>query len=391
MRTSDTSAEATIRIAGTEGPVLRPASVSELGAILREATPGSNFIPVGGATALSVGNAPAAPWSAILLRGLPDDGFQHDRDDLVVTCAAWMPLGELNGRLQDRGQWVPVDPPGGDGATVGGALALGLGGPLSTGYGQPRDLALGAAVMRSDGVIARAGGRVVKNVTGYDMVRLWAGSLGTLGILTEVTLRTYPLPRLVTVASPIAGLAEAMALAEQLYRSGTNPRVLEVVSAGPGYRVVAQFEPTVAREVMVARTPVEEASPAMVEALRDLEVAPLAVRVSAQPGQCGGLVDTVRRLRPSIIALRPVRGIVRAAWNSEDLPDIGPFAAWVAETRVLLARVGGRCLVTSMPDTWRTMIDAWGPTPSAFALMRATKAAYDPEGKLNRGRYVGGI
>lgn len=382
---------AAVNVAGSEGPAVRPQSLAEAAAFLREAPDGANVVPVGSRTGLEIGNPPDTPWTALLLRDLPDGTFRHDAEDLVVTCPAWMTIGELNARLGERGQWVPLDPPGAPAATVGGSLAVGFGGPLSTGYGQPRDLVLGAAMLRSDGVIVRAGGRVVKNVTGYDLVRLWVGSLGTLGIFTEVTLRAYPLVPLVTLASSVGRLEEVVALAERVFRSGAAPRALEVEARGPGWRVVAQVEPAAAKELHSAGLPISEEPDEALRHLREIERAPLAVRLSVPFGQGAAFAESLRELGAAQVAVRPVRGIVRAGWNEDSLPPLARFAGWLASTRASLAAVGGSCTVTSMPSAWRRMVDAWGPLPAAIGLMRETKRVYDPARRLNRGRFVGGI
>lgn len=389
MRTSDVPRS--LSLTGTSGPVVRPTSLSQLADLLRDAPEGTNFLPFAGGTALEVGNRPALPWTAVDLTGLPMDGFRHEPEDLVVTCPPWMPIAELNDRLRLRGQWVPLDPPSAERATVGGAVAVGFGGPLSTGYGLPRDLVLGATVLRSDGVLVRAGGRVVKNVTGYDLVRLWTGSLGTLGVFTELTLRTYPRMELAAFVSPALEATEATAASERLLRSGLTLRVLEASADAEGWCLIVVVEVGTAKELATTFPWLREAPPSAIERLRDLERETLALRAALPFGQWPAFAEWVRALSPSLLAARPARGVVRAAWGRDTLPPRAEFAAFVADVRASLAPLGGSCAVVAMPPSWRDTIDAWGPPPSALPLMRAAKAAYDPSGKLNRGRFVGGI
>ncbi len=160
---------------------------------------------------------------------------EHEPADLVVTVEAGMPLRELNRRLAPHRQWLPLDPPGREDATVGAAISLAAAGPLREGHGTPRDHVLGMRIVTGDGRVLDLGGKVVKNVAGYDLVKLMIGSRGTLGLITRLHLRLHPLPEadrtLVVGASEHAPL---LALLARLREERIETAALELVGGGRG-------------------------------------------------------------------------------------------------------------------------------------------------------------
>ncbi len=168
--------------------------MTELQALARERD-GRTLVPVGGGTRMDLGYAPEQPFTVVELGAALAGELEHSPEDLTLVAPAGMTLAEVNRRLAVHRQFVPLDAPLPERATLGGTLAVGTGGPLQSRYGLPRDLVLGMTVLRADGELVKAGGRVVKNVTGYDLMRLWCGSLGTLGIVRRYGAAVLPLAR----------------------------------------------------------------------------------------------------------------------------------------------------------------------------------------------------
>ena len=173
---------------GSPVAVHRPSNLAELGELVANRD-GLTLVPVGGGTQLELGNRPTNPFALLDLSRALGDRMDHQKDDLTLVASAGCALEEVARLLGRHGQFIALDPPHPNRATVGGTLAAAMAGPLRSRFGPPRDAVLGMTVLRADGVLVKAGGRVVKNVTGYDLMRTWCGSLGTLGILTEVALR----------------------------------------------------------------------------------------------------------------------------------------------------------------------------------------------------------
>jgi glycolate oxidase FAD binding subunit len=175
-------------------PVRRPASVPELGDLVREAAgTGQGVYPVGGGTALDLGLPPIKPGVAADTRGL-DRVIDHPARDMTITAQAGIAVGRLQQALAAEGQRLPVDVPNPESATLGGALAANLSGPRRLGFGTLRDYVIGISFVTDEGHEVRGGGRVVKNVAGYDLMKLHIGALGTLGVITQVTLKVTPRP-----------------------------------------------------------------------------------------------------------------------------------------------------------------------------------------------------
>ncbi|MGZ4274676.1 MAG: FAD-binding oxidoreductase, partial [Solirubrobacteraceae bacterium] len=193
----------------------RPATAEEIAALLAE---GRRVRPVGGGTRLDWGAVGPAPEIEISTLGL-DAMVEHNEGDLTAVLQAGLPLARAQETFAEKGQRLCLDPPDGDGlATVGGVVATGDSGPLRHRFGAARDLILGVRVALPDGTVARAGSNVIKNVAGYDLAKLMCGALGTLGVVTEVTMRLHPLPEVSVTAvgrgsdrGVLAGAARALA------------------------------------------------------------------------------------------------------------------------------------------------------------------------------------
>jgi glycolate oxidase FAD binding subunit len=324
---------------------------------------------------------------------------EHAAGDLVVHVQAGLPLDELQHALATARQRLALDPltnPEAAGrGTVGGMLATAADGPLRFSHGAVRDLVIGVTVVRADGVVARAGGRVVKNVAGYDLSKLMAGSWGTLGVVTEAIFRLHPLP---AAARWVVHTGRAAARRARLAaQSQTVPAAVEIDQPTDG-------EPTVA--VLVDGIP--EGIDTRAATLRDI-LGDAAITEAAPPWwghapwESGGtavrLTSTltgVERLLAACADL-PARPAVRGSAGAGKLhaafpPEAEPpvVARCVEQLRERAAEWGGDVVVLRAPQAVRAAVDSWGPVP-ALALMRRIKNEFDPEHRLAPGRFVGGI
>jgi glycolate oxidase FAD binding subunit len=325
---------------------------------------------------------------------------EHAAGDLVAVVRAGTPMGELQDRLATAGQQLALDTPL-DAATLGGTVATNTSGPRRLLYGTMRDLLIGITFVRADGVGASAGGKVVKNVAGYDFGKLLTGSYGTLGVFTEVALRLHPLPRArqaVSVRTTDGAAAAEAAL--RVVRSQVVPSAVEIEQPadGPG-------------TVTVLVEGVEAGVTQRVAAVRELlgsdagadDVPEWFGRYPFRAGDVGLKITTTSTgLGPVLAATRetghlrgvplPVRGsavgVLYAALPSDVDP---PTAARVVEDlRAAAAQHGGSVVVLTAPPPVRDTLDVWGPVPG-LDLMRRLKEQLDPDRRLAPGRFVGGI
>jgi len=223
--------------------VIEPLDAKQTAAMLADADRrGLSVVPRGSGTKLAWSTAAGAGATFLSTKRL-DTPIQHYAGDLVATLPSGATLGAANAALAQSGQWLPLDPSFADCATIGGIVATNDSGPRRYKYGSPRDLIIGVEIALCDGRIAKAGGRVVKNVAGYDLSRLMCGSFGTLAVITSATFKLAPLPAASrTVVASCADLNEAARLALSVASQPVTPSALEI--AAPTPRLLIRFETT---------------------------------------------------------------------------------------------------------------------------------------------------
>ena len=391
---SEAATEAPPRVAGREAAaVIAPATLDELREVVAERD-GRTLVPVGGGTQLALGGAPRDPFALVDLGASLGGEIEHEPADLTAIAPAGVTLGEMDAQLASAGQRLPLDPPHAEGATLGGVLAVGLGGPLRTRHGLPRDFVLGMTVLRADGELVKAGGRVVKNVTGYDLMRLWCGSLGTIGIVTSVALRVLPRVETVDLRFEVRSLREGQALAERFLRADLRPELLDLTTGEGGWAgIVRLIEGAIPKAEQLAEAELVPCGVSEYLAVRDLgfgEGDALTLRASCATSAIASTVAALEALAPSRLLVRPLAREVRATWEERGLPEAVALGATVGRLRAALAEQGGVLVAERIPDALRGSLDPWG-RPSAMARMAAVKAAFDPDGRLNKGRFVGGL
>ncbi|MEN3611625.1 FAD-binding oxidoreductase [Plantactinospora sp. ZYX-F-223] len=387
--------------------VAAPGSTAQAAALLRAAAGlGLSVVFAGRGSRSDWGNPPRSLDLVVETRRLTGV-VEHAAGDLIVVVGAGTPLAELQHALAPAGQQLGLDDPVG-GATVGGAVAVNGSGPRRMLYGTLRDLLIGVTLVRADGVVAHAGGKVVKNVAGYDLGKLVTGAYGTLGLVTECVFRLHPVPaarsyvRCPVTAAGADGLARVGRLLRTVLGAQLVPAALEV-EAPPegGYDVVLLLEGTPAG---VAGRAEAAARLLGAEALPGTAAPPWWGRYPWQPGDTGLKLTGVLSGVPDLLAAGRaaadrhdvpigVRGSAGTGVLYAGLPAAAPpdrVARVVEELRGAATEAGGHAVVLTAPDRVRDRVDLWGPV-EGLELMRRVKQRFDPDARLAPGRFVGGI
>jgi glycolate oxidase FAD binding subunit len=355
---------------------------------------------------------------------------EYSVGDLTVTVQAGTPLSHLQAVLKEKGQMLPLDPGWPEMSTAGGIVASALTGPKRFKYGTPRDWVIGLRVVLADGQVISTGGKVVKNVAGYDMNKLFIGSLGTLGVITECTFKLRPHPPEETVIILESSDVNALLrLSRRILDSSLEPSAVEMVNASvlsallPGHHaafgLMIGFEDE-AKAVEKEQTQVvkwaKEEGITIREILRNEWAAALwrsvgelmphangseslaakiAVKVSTLPDQAAAAIQMIHRLAEELGIEALIHGGTGTGITLAVLqPKQDQWAIAKELIEKIRQRIEGRLgyvVILHAPSFFKERISVWGKTPAGLFLMRKIKEQLDPEGRFNPGRWVGGI
>lgn len=340
--------------------------------------------------------------------------IEHAIGDLTVTVEAGMRFTDLQNILAQAGQFLALDPTLPEQATIGGVVATADTGSLRQRYNSVRDMLLGLSFVRADGQIAKAGGRVVKNVAGYDLMKLFTGSYGTLGIISQVTFRVYPLP-LASQTIILSGAADTIAQATAtLLGSALMPAAVDLLSPsladqlglGRTMAIGVRFQsiaPSVQEQInrmievgqaLQLNTSTYAATEEAVlwQQLREAmapgdPINPITCKIGVRPSEAVAVLKQIETLVPSGLGqIHAASGLGKLVFAAVSLqPEV------LLQVRSLCQANSGFLSVLQAPVAFKQQIDVWGYSGNALSLMRGLKQQFDPQNLFSPHRFVGGI
>ncbi|HZS46880.1 MAG TPA: FAD-binding oxidoreductase [Blastocatellia bacterium] len=402
-----------------------PKTYEEVAEVLRFADiEGLKVLPFGTGTRLHIGNIPKKIDIALSTARL-NQVISYEPADLTAIAEAGVPLVDFFARTSANGQWLPVDPPG-KGSTLGGVIATNAFGPLRTFYGTPRDYVIGLKIVAADGTLIKTGGRVVKNVAGYDLNKLFIGSFGTLGVIVETAFKLRPVPEsestcLITSRSiePLAAVANQVFKSQLLPISTllTDSRALKVCDVPTGeakWGLLVRFgdnrksidyqvhklnelvaEPNSIFQILDYST-----ASRLWQAIADFEdvfASEVTLRINTLPNRSAEMATAAgSHLKKSGMSSASIvhtsSGVVHLYIKSASENDAMTRRV-LAMIEQLRAKVGdfGSLIIERAPLAIKQQVDVWGQPRGTAALMRGIKEKFDPKATLIPGRYVAGI
>ena len=423
---------------------LQPESTAQIAEIIKfAATEKLGIIATGGRTKLNIGLPPKRYDLALDMSSL-NKIIAYDPGDLTLSVEAGLRLSVLDDALAKHGQFLPLAVPYHRHTSVGGVIASGVDGPLRQLYGTARDFLLGVEFVTGEGIAAKSGGRVVKNVTGYDIHKLMIGALGTLGVITRLNFKTFPVPsasRGFVARFPTA--QQACDMRNRIARSYLTPWTLDILSPGVAEifesETASHFESEPMPSNILSRTEwatsvgfagnekvreryltdlqriTEEASgtgflvpeKALAATLaRKREFIPIAlasspatavIKMSVWPAKIADMLTAAQRaseaksLRWAVLARG--LGIIYFALLPSALDDDSKqrVVSTTSSIHQACAKLGGQSMIPWCPTTWKSSLKIWGPENPNLPQMQKIKDVFDPQGILSPGRFVGGL
>lgn len=411
----------------TPEAVALPGSKEEVAAILLvTAEAKMPVVPWGGGTRMGIGAPPKSLGLVLVLKRL-NRLLEHEPGDLTATVEAGMTLAALQRELGRRGQWLSLDPAHAEEATMGGILSSNAAGPRRHLYGSCRDLLIGVTVVTAAGSIVKGGGKVVKNVAGYDLPKLFIGAFGTLGVIVEATVKLRPRPdadRL--VIARFARLKEAGAAARAVMGSDLLPSALDLLD-GEALRALGQGGADGAALLIGIDGIPEQVEWQCAEVERllrpqglgDMRVLDGAARDTmwrargglgrgaypetaavmrwvVLPAQVANVMEqgTAVAQRAGLgaaLSAHAGAGIIEAVLAGGGRADATSVAGVLSEWREMVRATGGQALIESAPLAVKERVPVWDDPGPSLRIMQRIKSQLDPNGLLNPGRFVGGI
>jgi len=391
--------------------ICAPATPDQLAAALRICNETDAAVaPWGGGTAMHVGNAPRSYTIALATRNL-NALIEHDHANLTATVQSGITLAALQTALAPQNQYAALDAPFPERATIGGIVAANLNGPRRGFHGSVRDLVIGIKVALPTGEQIKAGGKVVKNVAGYDMCKLFTGSLGTLGIITEVTLRMAALAEQSTMLSLRSSLGAALEFIQILAHSPLLPSAILLSRGFSSNTDIDDWQITILSEGFVES--VERQITDLNKIAAESSIAGEVLNGAARDQRWQEIRDLPLRPDSCVFRLTLPRAALPAIleiidrWNAgeitpEILADVASGVVWIVIPRgnftdeqfaqlSALAREQHGHAIMFAPGEIKSGTDVWGPSPATLPLMREIKRQFDPQGIMNPGRFLGGL
>lgn len=388
--------------------LVRAASSDDVRVVLAEASAaGAAIVPRGSGQHMGLANAPARYDLALSLAAM-DRIVAHEPADMTVTVQPGVRLVDLQRRLAEHGQFLPLDPACGDAATIGGVLAANASGPLRHAFGTARDWLIGLRVVHADGGTSKSGGRVVKNVAGYDMHKLHVGAHGTLGVIVEATFKLVPLPAMRrTLMVSCESSRSACEIARAAWDAGLALHRLEALSPAAASSIVDTSSWTLLSETAGGAAAVDRSErdlrsiaarrgsasitttdDAVWQRWRDaMRPRELSLRATVLPSQVADAIAAIGAATSAPVQLSATvaAGVVRACIG---IIDHDAAAALIERLRRELP-AGAAMAVDSASPGAKQRIDVFGATHGDFAIMRQLKEQFDLRGILSPGRFLG--
>lgn len=404
-------------------PLTRPGSPAEVGDLVRQAASArQGLYPLGGRTTLSLGRPPQKPGLAVDLRGL-DQVIDYPARDMTITVQAGITLARLQEVLGAENQRLPVDVPFPNQATLGGAMAANVSGLRRYGVGTLRDYVIGITTVNDEGQETRAGGRVVKNVAGYDLCKLHIGALGTLGIITQATLKVRPRAEQQALVFLGCSTEQLELVLNRLDGSRTRPVCLEVLNRQaaaqlqrqPGvsfeeapWMVVVGFEDNheaTTWEIQQLSQEMNEASVTFSGPLKGPEFLPALQAMVDLPGLADSCLTFKANLLPSATAafcrlaegqggqvlLQAHAGNGIVVGHVLDPLSLEQAQVLVQSLQGFAVSAQGNLVLWRCPPSWKTTLPVWGKAREDARIMRNIKEKFDPGWIFNPGRFIEGI